>query len=487
LEVRVKMFRLTIEASKKSRITIGTDNKANIQLELDEKFRERLSETESDLAYLILSLFVYESLLKDGKKGHYYKKTKVEINGTEPIRIELSSVAENKYSSVSGLVKYTLLFTLGVSPQVSVVRPEFEPQGFHKEKVPGNANVGEKVDAVFLFSGGLDSLDGLSYLEDSKIKACGLFVSHGSAPLKSLVSDQLIPRIKNHSYKVTVVNVSKGSKGVQQLRGLVYFILGGLYAKVNGAHTLIVSEVGPTMYQPIYEILDEVTLTTHPVMVNLAKHFFLEMLNFELDIVLPFTDLTKAEALALIMDKKEYKEVAKSTNSCRNTRFAAAKKAPTHCGHCLGCIVRRISMIVTKIENNIEDYYSSDVLVKDIGDPDGRRPNTKISLNSMNDLLMLMNFSKEILLGKTNQIGYAKIRDYNAEELFRRFSLDVMSVLSILYGDEDEKPEGKGKNRYLKELYKEYKSLGIIDKALADKRAEEIKEKKYKPKSIGIK
>jgi len=481
------MFRLTIEASKESKIIIGTDNKANIQLILKGELREHLSETDLDLAYLILSLFVYESLLKDGTKGHYYKKAKTEIHGTEPINIEFSSIGEDKYQVVSDLVKYTLSFALDVFPEVSVVRSEREPSDSVKENDSSNDNAGEKVDAVFLFSGGLDSLIGLSYIEDSKIKARGLFVSHGYGPLKSLVSDQLMPFVNKHSYRVTVVNVSKGSKGVQQLRGLVYFVLGGLYAKVNGAHTLIVSEVGPTRYQPIYEILDEVTLTTHPVMVNLAKHFFLEMLNFELDIVLPFTDLTKAEALALITDKKEYKEIAKMTNSCRNTSFAAAKKAPTHCGHCLGCIVRRISMIVTKIENNIEDYYSSDVLVKDIGDPDGRRPNTKISLNSMNDLLMLMNFSKEILLGKTNQIGYAKIRDYNKEELFRRFSLDVMSVLSILYGDEDEKPEGKGKNRYLKELYKEYKSLGIIDKALADKRAEEIKEKKYKPKSVEIK
>jgi len=480
------MFRLTIEASKESKIIIGTDNKANIQLILKGELREHLSETDLDLAYLILSLFVYESLLKDGTKGHYYKKAKTEIHGTEPINIEFSSIGEDKYQVVSDLVKYTLSFALDVFPEVSVVRSEREPSDSVKENDSSNDNAGEKVDAVFLFSGGLDSLIGLSYIEDSKIKARGLFVSHGYGPLKSLVSDQLMPFVNKHSYRVTVVNVSKGSKGVQQLRGLVYFVLGGLYAKVNGAHTLIVSEVGPTRYQPIYEILDEVTLTTHPVMVNLAKHFFLEMLNFELDIVLPFTDLTKAEALALITDKKEYKEIAKMTNSCRNTSFAAAKKAPTHCGHCLGCIVRRISMIVTKIENNIEDYYSSDVLVKDIGDPDGRRPNTKISLNSMNDLLMLMNFSKEILLGKTNQIGYAKIRDYNKEELFRRFSLDVMSVLSILY-DEDEEPEGKGKNRYLKELYKEYKSLGIIDKALADKRAEEIKEKKYKPKSVEIK
>ena len=481
------MFRLTIEASKESKIIIGTDNKANIQLILKGELREHLSETDLDLAYLILSLFVYESLLKDGTKGHYYKKAKTEIHGTEPINIEFSSIGEDKYQVVSDLVKYTLSFALDVFPEVSVVRSEREPSDSVKENDSSNDNAGEKVDAVFLFSGGLDSLIGLSYIEDSKIKARGLFVSHGYGPLKSLVSDQLMPFVNKHSYRVTVVNVSKGSKGVQQLRGLVYFVLGGLYAKVNGAHTLIVSEVGPTRYQPIYEILDEVTLTTHPVMVNLAKHFFLEMLNFELDIVLPFTDLTKAEALALITDKKEYKEIAKMTNSCRNTSFAAAKKAPTHCGHCLGCIVRRISMIVTKIENNIEDYYSSDVLVKDIGDPDGRRPNTKISLNSMNDLLMLMNFSKEILLGKTNQIGYAKIRDYNKEELFRRFSLDVMSVLSILYEHEDEEPEGKGKNRYLKELYKEYKSLGIIDKALADKRAEEIKEKKYKPKSVEIK
>lgn len=320
---------------------------------------------------------------------------------------------------------------------------------------------------------------GVANIVNLGCKSEGIFVSHGSSQLTSLLEKSLIPFLKTMNVPTFHVSVSRGSKGVQQLRGLLYFILGGLFAKANGTNKLIVSEVGPTMYQPIYDILDEVTLTTHPTIVYLAKRLFSVAFGFELDVRLQFSNLTKSEALAQVSKEGNVARVLKNTNSCRDTRFINNPET-THCGECLGCIIRRIAMILNGFEQPIEGYYAWDVLVKDVGEyGDGRGHKTRIKLSSLDNLLMILAFSKNLLTNNMDEMILAKIEDFDVMELFRRFSLEVMSVLHILYG-----PNGVGRNVYIRRFYEECFKIGIISEEIVKKRQLEIIQRKYKPLTI---
>ena len=471
------MFRLSIElpeGSRRNSISIGNGEDCDIILSISQEFSEMLSNEEKALAYLVNSLFVYEGLLKDNKSSFYWERTKTILHGTEPIEIVMCLSENTELQRLQDLVKYTLAFSLNVFPDVRISRETGSGQ-----TVDTMHNVIGVIDSVFLFSGGLDSIAGVANIISQGCKSKGIFVSHGSGQLTSLLEKRLIPFLKNMEVPICHVSVSRGSKGVQQLRGLLYFILGGLFARENGTNKLIVSEVVPTMYQPIYDILDEVTLTTHPTVIYLAKELFSVSFGFKLDVRLQFSNLTKSEALAQVPMESNLTKVLKSTNSCRNTMFVNHPET-THCGECLGCIIRRIAMILNGFEQPIERYYAWDILVKNVGEyGDGRGRKTKIERASLDNLLMILAFSKNLLTNNLDEMILAKIKDFDTSELFRRFSLEVMSVLHILYG-----PNGVGRNAYLKKFYEECFKIGIINEAVMQMRRREIIQKKYKPLPI---
>ena len=472
-----KVFRLTIELPKgisRNSINIGEDKDCDITLSISEMFLHMLSCEERELAYLVNSLFVYESLLMDDKNSFYRKRIVTTLNGTEPIEIVMCLSENVELQPLEDLVKYTLAFCLNVFPEVRISRGT----GSIKNERP-TRDITRRIDSVFLFSGGLDSLAGVANIVNLNCRSKGIFVSHGSSQLTSLLENSLIPFLANMKVPIFHVSVSRGSNQVQQLRGLLYFILGGLFAKVNGTNKLIVSEVGPTMYQPIYDILDEVTLTTHPTVVYLAKEFFSVVLGFDLDMRLQFSNLTKSEALAQLSKEDSMTRVMKNTNSCRNTMFAKHKKT-THCGKCLGCIIRRIAMILNGFEQPIEGYYASDVFVKNVGEyGNGRDQKLRIKQSSLDNLLMVLTFSKNLLINNLDEMILEKIEEFDMMKLFRRFSLEVMSVLHILYG-----PNGVGRNDYIRKFYEECSKIGISSEEIVKTRRLEIIQRKYKPLSI---
>ena len=401
------MFRFTIElhdGSRRNSISIGDCEDCNIILSINQGFLEMLSIEEKALVYLVNSLFVYEGLLKDIKSSFYWERTEAILDGTEPIEIVMCLSENTELQRLEDLVKYTFAFCLNVFPDVRISRKTWSGK-----TVEPIRNITGAIDSVFLFSGGLDSIAGVANIVSQNCKSKGIFISHGSGQLTSLLEKHLIPFLKNMEVPIYHVSVTRGSNGVQQLRGLLYFIIGGLFAKENGTNKLIVSEVGPTMYQPIYDILDEVTLTTHPTVVYLAKEFFSVFFGFRLDVRLQFSNLTKSEALAQVPMNSSLTKVLKSTNSCRNTMFVNHPET-THCGECLGCIIRRIAMILNGFEQPNERYYTWDILVKNVGEyGDGRGRKTRIEPSSLDNLLMILTFSKNFLTNNLDEMILAKI------------------------------------------------------------------------------
>jgi len=89
-----------------------------------------------------------------------------------------------------------------------------------------------------------------------------------------------------------------GSMGYSQLRGFLYILFAGAYANLCKADKILVTECGPTMYQPLFSPYDSITYTTHPYVLKAAKDVLDLLLDSKPKIIIPFEDLTKAEVIS---------------------------------------------------------------------------------------------------------------------------------------------------------------------------------------------
>ena len=165
-------------------------------------------------------------------------------------------------------------------------------------------------DVVLLFSGGTDSLAGLRLCEKAGVRNTPVFVAHGSG-LTGVVNRLARGTLSMRLAKLRNVRVERRGN-LQQTRGFLYAVLGSIIARALDARNLIVSESGPTMFIPPMCPLDEVTLTTSPVVLSLAQDFVKTALDCEVRIQTPFRNITKAESIAGIRTDPALSR----TNSC---------------------------------------------------------------------------------------------------------------------------------------------------------------------------
>jgi Queuosine biosynthesis protein QueC len=173
------------------------------------------------------------------------------------------------------------------------------------------------------------------------------------------------------------------------------------------ASSLIVTECGPTMYQPKFGPLDRVTLTTHPYVVAISRRVIEMLLGRKIKILTPFENLTKAEVMALLRGADEFT----MTHSCISQRFGG------HDGTCYGCIVRRLA-----------------ALAADVTDVEYRKDPLLDEQASRDNLLGLLRFSLDYLADWRNMEEYevGEIDLYHKTDLFRRFALDNFAAIHPL-------------------------------------------------------
>lgn len=303
--------------------------------------------------------------------------------------------------------------------------------------------------AVVLFSGGIDSFSGILWAKenfDNDIR--GIFCAHSDQAWNIHIVNSLSKRVLTPAnIKMETINVPAITKGgYSQLRGFLYIVSAGAWMELLNADNLIISECGPTMYQPRFGPYDKVTMTTHPIVVG-AAHSVLELLlGRKIKILIPFENMTKAEAIAFSRLKGELR----NTHSCVSLRLGR------HDGTCYGCIIRRLGALVAGVEDVKYD----------------RDPITEEKANKEN-LISLLNFSLDLLFNYKDMPLYAteNIEAYNKIDLFRRFALDNFAAIHIL------KEKGININNEIKYLYED--CLGKIGTDILDKRIEDVRNKKF--------
>ncbi|MHB1439808.1 MAG: 7-cyano-7-deazaguanine synthase [Cuniculiplasma sp.] len=440
------------------KVTIAPDTGDITFSRFIETDRVNLIGQDREFLHLICSLFILEALLRDG----YYGTIELGLAREYKIQIELDYLRTDLTSKLETYLSYLITFSLGITVNLVVVSTcdSLQYKLFEASWDPG---------AICLFSGGADSFTGILSTKRVTEHTIGLFVTH--AMLRKLVEEEFAPFMRAQSIQVIIIKIPKGRPRLQQMRGFVYTSIAGIIAHINGMSKIVVSEIGPVMFQPSYDILDEVTITTHPVTIELTKRILELFYGEPFYILTPFKTLTKAEAVSFV---KGY-DLIKKSNSCRSTRYSNTKYP--NCGRCLGCLVRRISMIVAGIENGIDDKYAWDVFVKEEGEPVlGREEGWKIRSKSFSDLFQILNFADSVLRDSISSVSATKIDDYKLKDLFRRFALDVTAAAYLLYDKQK-----VGRNRLVNQIYFALKEDGFINEKILEERIDDVRNMRFKP------
>jgi hypothetical protein len=406
-----------------------------------------VSTLENDLGYVAASMLALEEL-HSTRKGF-------ELG--DWVRFPVASKVWDTLD-VKHLIREIFSYTTrcSIKPQFDIILPGTQSRPLKTQ-----------LNSVCLFSGGIDSVCGILSLPSALEPTGGIFVHH--AHLKGVVTE--IARKIPKNMRVLTVSIQQSKNEIQQLRGFVYMCFGAVLCKLAGSDSLVISETGPTMYQPQYLPTDQVTLTTNPLLVELTKGLVERVLDIKLKVYEPFEDMTKAEAMAICSDKSLLSE----TNSCITSRFADTQFS--HCGHCLGCVVRRLSALVVEVEGLSHPSYAYDVALMNVGENIlAPRPKNQSLLTErhMDDLLMLLRFARGMLTEKLPPCTRSMIVGYKKEDLFTRFAMDIVAATHIL--------SKQTRNSYISKFHRECMKDQIVTDDQLVERISQVREGKMRPK-----
>lgn len=297
-----------------------------------------------------------------------------------------------------------------LSDLVSSVMMEDVTFCFHESK--GSVkNIRTPVDltptgAVCLFSGGVDSFVGFDLALSRSECSEGVFCAHSDySKIIRTATDLFADEFEARGARLRRVAVPAIGKGAYaQLRGFLYILSAAAWAELLSAERIVVTEVGPTMYQPKFAPFDRVTLTTHPHVVEAALIAAETVLKRNISLVMPFEDLTKAEVMALAPKP----EKLRLTHSCISQRFSLQD------GTCYGCVVRRLASEAAGI---VDASYRADPVLQEAA--------------SQGNLLALLRFSLDFLRDPSTmeEFEVGEIEAFGKHDLFRRFALDNFAAL----------------------------------------------------------
>ena len=322
---------------------------------------------------------------------------------------------------------FTLLYGSSPTFEARPTQPSLEPE----MKVEWSEGY------VSLFSCGMDSTSGITSAR-KLFPVRGIMTLHPDFPnlvstMRRLNHNVLEPR----GIELRVVHAPYHGGMTRLTRGFLYVANAGLFHTRN----IIISEVGPTMYQPKFTLLDEVARTTDPQVLARTKQIIKLVTGENVNLLRSSESLTKAEAGRAAAQP----DILKETTSCASTRFISSMEP--HCGSCYACVVRRLAFSILGLKDR--PYYR-----------------TGFSGGGADNTAHLIRFSLDFLTNPKSIPPYTleNIERYHKDDLFRRFALDNLAGL-ILTPD-----SGYTLQRKLTNLV-----LSKLDKGVLEERVERVR------------
>jgi 7-cyano-7-deazaguanine synthase in queuosine biosynthesis len=296
------------------------------------------------------------------------------------------------------------------------------------------------IDAVVLFSAGLDSTSGLASLRQQADRH--LLAAYYSGNLKK---QQKIASALGYRHLVQLQGQwsAKGEAafgGQFWYRSFLFLCIGAALADTAGAGILYQFENGPLALAvppaPIYRM----TRHAHPSVHRNAQILFEEVLGKPIEIRNPFLTATKKQEIALLRqaltDRKAFSNVVSNSETCWYLKSSAivgsiSKNAGTPCGVCIPCIVRRTALGNDEVETAINLASAKDRYAKN--------PVARIHLDACLDFAKRLTNSKsnvaafvsELPLATASVIGTGPgLSPEEVFALYRRFARELLATFA---------------------------------------------------------
>ena len=351
---------------------------------------------------------------------------------TRNFNILISVSDKGKWEAQKQHLESTLRFLSGDNFNFHFIQGEFPEKEFIFKEI-------EQKKAISLFSGGLDSFSGVKWLINNGYSP--IIVSHGprnntTTHVQNILHRELqkiIPNLDVVQVKARPRIASTTNPGLrvkepsQRTRSFLFLALGSLFALENGIKEVFLSENGilalniPITVSRIFTN----TKTAHP---RYIKDFNMLVNNLFPDSIYvknPFVQMTKGEVIS-ILDNDNYKNLIKETITCSKSYQLQMKRdtSAKHCGICIPCILRRVSVH----HAHLWDYdaqYADDIL--------GSFDN--IDHGGQATLLELLHFLKNLekndqeILTDTPEFYVEEYDPVDAIGLMRRYSAELKKMI----------------------------------------------------------
>ena len=230
--------------------------------------------------------------------------------------------------------------------------------------------VGPKDAEVSLFSGGLDSLSGVTRTLARTDRSLVLVSHHGQPGVKGVqkrlakaLEDRHPGRVHHYGFKCTFTGV-RAVEETQRSRSFLYTTIGFAICQALQSRALTVYENGVTSLnlRRREDLANaRASRTTHPRSIaDLQRFFRLVADNSDFKIATPFLWKTKRAVVETLVQSNGGELIASSV-SC--TRTFQRNRNATHCGQCFQCVDRRMAMFAGGF-NNLDDpgLYAVDII-----------------------------------------------------------------------------------------------------------------------------
>jgi len=290
---------------------------------------------------------------------------------TRSLALDVPARDSDRWTATAPLVADALSFLSGDKWEINV-RPSSEPRTDPAQLVPD-------VDAVCLFSGGLDSFAGAVDLLAQGQRVC--LVAHyegGQAPKTQEHLARALQRtygrervVFRHIFLRPAPPSNLQARPLPELResttrtrSILFLAAGIVVASGYGEDVpLFIPEngfIGINVPLTRARSGSLSTRTTHPYFMEQLERC-VAGLGLTNAIVNPYRTMTKGEMLAQSRDQPALFKYARSTLSCAHPEAPRyAKRAQGNCGYCFPCLIRRASMHHVGLDDSGD--YAFDVL-----------------------------------------------------------------------------------------------------------------------------
>lgn len=281
-----------------------------------------------------------------------------------------------KWDAVKGLLRNTIALLSGDSVQFHFVEKPRDRKALwgspSAHNIPTN---GGHSDSVALFSGGLDSFAGAVHLLREKRRP--FFVSHYVNALLKKVQARLLYEVQAQSrisvehlqYRLTSKRAKDGQfvfktrESSHRTRSFLFMCFAGVTAALRNLEDIYICENGMlALNVPISEARkgSRSTRHAHPLYLQYFSELLTQLYEHEFNINNPFLFWTKGEEASLLKESG-FGSLVKETVSCWGyPNQTILHKNSNHCGYCIPCIVRRVSLISSGLAL-FDDRYIRDV------------------------------------------------------------------------------------------------------------------------------